>query len=111
MADPDEFNPAGYKAWSFAHACDISHGDSGSAMIDRKNGDVVGIVWTGKIPKSAMVQSSANLQKIFTGSTPAVWKELSYAVPAVKIKEVLKKYASDSQTEFQTQTLTKALVR
>lgn len=111
LADPDEFNPAGYRAWSFAHACDISHGDSGSAMIDRKTGDVVGIVWTGKIPKSSLVQSSTNLKKIFNSSSSAVWKELSYAVPAVKIKDVLKSVASDSQTDSETKTLIKALIR
>ena len=111
MADPDEFNPAPYKAWSFAHACDISHGDSGSAMVDRKSGEVVGIVWTGRIPKSKVVQSSFNLESIFKKSSPAIWEELSYAVPARKIGEHLKELSQDSQLEDGTKLLFKAIIQ
>jgi hypothetical protein len=112
LADPDEFNPADYRAWSFAHACDISHGDSGSAMVDRKTGDVLGIVWTGKIPKSPEVQASSNLIKIFNSPLGSeIWKELSYAVPAAKIKHILIEVAQDSQTTPETKHLLKALVR
>lgn len=111
LADPDEFNPADYKAWSFAHACDISHGDSGSAMVDRKTGDVVGIVWTGKIPKSKIVQTSANLTKMFDTSSPDIWKELSFAVPAKKIGEHLKKLTTDSQLDADTKLVFKALIK
>ena len=111
LADPDEFNPADYKAWSFAHACDISHGDSGSAMVDRKTGDVVGIVWTGKIPKSKSVQSSANLTKMFDSSAADIWKELSFAVPAIKIGEHLKKLTTDSQLDPETKLVFMALIK
>lgn len=111
LADPDEFNPADYKAWSFAHACDISHGDSGSAMVDRATGDVVGIVWTGKIPKAKIVQSSANLQKMFDTTSPSIWKELSFAVPAAKIGEYLKKYSTDSQLDEETKAVFKAIIK
>lgn len=111
LADPDEFNPADYKAWSFAHACDISHGDSGSAMVDRATGDVVGIVWTGKIPKAKLVQSSSNLSKMFESSSPLIWKELSFAVPAAKIGEYLKKYISDSQIDDETKAVFKAIIK
>ena len=58
MADPDDLNPGPYKAWSFANGCDVSHGDSGSAMVNRETGEVVGIIWTGRIPKSTKVQDS-----------------------------------------------------
>jgi len=44
MADPDALNPGDYKAWSFANGCDVSHGDSGSAMMDRNTGEVIGII-------------------------------------------------------------------
>lgn len=111
LADPDEFNPAGYSAWSFAHACDISHGDSGSAMVDRKSGDVVGVVWTGKIPKDHKVQSSVNLDKIYSSSSPAIWKELSYAVPASKIGEYLRKLSNDSQLDSDTRLVIRAIVK
>lgn len=111
LADPDEFNPADYKAWSFAHACDISHGDSGSAMVDRATGDVVGIVWTGKIPKAKVVQSSANLKQMFDTTSPAIWKELSFAVPAAKIGEYLKKLSADSQLDEETKLVFKAIIK
>ncbi len=89
MADPDDLNPAPYRAWSFANGCDVSHGDSGSAMMDRETGKIVGIIWTGRIPKSEKVQSSAYLDQLMQTPNDDVWKELSYAVPAVKMKEYL----------------------
>ncbi|MEK6555765.1 MAG: serine protease [Bdellovibrionota bacterium] len=89
MADPDDLNPGPYKAWSFANGCDVSHGDSGSAMIDRNTGEVVGIIWTGRIPKSEKVQHSDYLNNLLQTPTEDVWKELSYAVPAFKIGEYL----------------------
>src|SRR5690606_7562892 len=58
MADPDDLNPGDYSVWSFANGCDVSHGDSGSAMVDRLTGDIVGIIWTGRIPKDKKVQDS-----------------------------------------------------
>lgn len=111
LADPDELNPAAYKAWSFAHSCDISHGDSGSAMVDRKTGDVVGILWTGKIPKSKIVQKSSNLLKIFESSSPLIWSELSYAVPALKIGDFLRHSLEDSQLEEKTKEIFKAILK
>src|SRR3712207_6050691 len=108
MADPDELNPGPYKAWSFSHACDISHGDSGSAMVDRRTGEVVGIVWTGRIPKSAEYQNSATLMELLRLPQPAIWNQLSYAVPAVKMAEVLK--AALPKLPGNTQLVLKALL-
>ena len=90
LADPDSINPAEYEAWSFANACDVSHGDSGSAMVDRSTGEVLGLIWTGKIPKMAAVQTSAYLEQIEQQQDAAVWTELSYSVPAEKIAETLR---------------------
>lgn len=87
LPDPDELNPGDYKAWTFIHGCDVSHGDSGSAMVDRKTGHVLGIVWTGRIPKSAIAQSSQGINDLVKNNDPALWKELNYAVPASKMKE------------------------
>lgn len=87
LPDPDELNPADYKAWTFIHGCDVSHGDSGSAMVDRKTGHVLGIVWTGRIPKSTTAQSSVAIEQMERQNDPALWKELNYAVPAIKMKD------------------------
>lgn len=89
MGDPDQYNPGEYKAWSFSNGCDVSHGDSGSAMIDRESGQVVGIIWTGRIPKAKSIQNSGYLDQIFRQRSEEIWQELSYAVPASKIHEVL----------------------
>ncbi len=89
MADPDDLNPGPYKAWSFANGCDVSHGDSGSAMVDRESGKVIGIIWTGRIPKSEKVQNSAYLKNLLQNPNEDIWKELSYGVPASKMKEHL----------------------
>lgn len=89
MSDPDERNPADYQAWSFANGCDVSHGDSGSAMVDVETSSPIGIIWTGKIPKNAVAQSSANIADWEDNKSEEVWTEVSYAVPAAKIKEFL----------------------
>jgi hypothetical protein len=89
MGDPDEFNPGDYKVWSFANGCDVSHGDSGSAMMDRETGRVIGIIWTGKIPKNPKVRSSAYLRDILTNPSEDIWRELSYGVPARNMKSYL----------------------
>ena len=89
MADPDEYNPGPYKTWMFATGCDVSHGDSGSAIVDRETGEVVGILSTGKIPKNSVVRDQSYLTKIFDESSEEVWKELTYAVPASKIRELV----------------------
>lgn len=87
LADPDEFNPGDYRAWSFANGCDVSHGDSGSAFIDRRTGDVLGIVWTGKFPKSEPIGRSAYLAPLIGSDDPQVWTELTLSVPAAKMRE------------------------
>lgn len=98
MADPDELNPADYRAWSFANGCDVSHGDSGSAMVDRKTGDVLGIIWTGRIPKEQKVQTAEFLKDIYDTNSNEVWKHLSYSVPAKKMGEVLADVVSSPDT-------------
>lgn len=111
LADPDELNPADYKAWSFSHGCDVSHGDSGSAIVDRLSSDVVGIVWTGKIPKAEVAQNSQLLAEMLKTSSPLIWKELSFAVPAVKIKEFLRPLSTDQRLDTETRSVFSALIR
>lgn len=110
MADPDTINPGEYKAWSFANGCDVSHGDSGSAMVDRNTGRVVGIIWTGKIPKSPQAQSSAHLQELLRNPTEEIWTELSYSVPAFKIAPVLARLSASPQTPSATREILRALL-
>lgn len=96
--DPDRINPADYKAWSFATGCDVSHGDSGSAMVDRATGEVVGIIWTTATDKDDRVQDSSFLDEVLKRQSNEVWTQLSYAVPAPKIRELLADYLSRIRT-------------
>ncbi len=93
MGDPDTINPGPYKAWSFAHGCDISHGDSGSAFFNRETGDMVGIVWTAATPKDPQIRTRKYLDALDPSSTE-IWTKLGYTVPAAKIYEHLKSIAS-----------------
>ncbi len=110
MADPDTMNPGSYRAWSFAHSCDISHGDSGSAMVERSTGDVIGIVWTGKLPKSTYVQSSSALIALLQNPTEAIWEELNYAVPAPKIRSVLKRNLQSRSLDMKAKSVITSLI-
>jgi hypothetical protein len=110
MGDPDQLNPAAYKAWSFSHACDVSHGDSGSAMVDRTTGKPVGILWTGAIPKAARVQSSAYLDQVFDADGDDVWSQMNYAIPATKMREHLETVISAADTPEDTKTILQALI-
>jgi hypothetical protein len=92
MKDPDEFNPGPFMTWLFATGCDVSHGDSGSAMVNADNGDVIGIVSTGKIPKDPKVREESYLKQIYEDFSEDVWKELTYVVPASKIVEAAKDF-------------------
>lgn len=100
MFDPDQINTGDYKAWSFANGCDVSHGDSGSAMVDRQTGKVVGIIWTGKIPKDERIQDSQYLDQILqTNQQEEIWGALSYAVPAKKMKQHLLEKIDNGELE------------
>ncbi|MBC8554610.1 MAG: trypsin-like peptidase domain-containing protein [Candidatus Brocadiales bacterium] len=72
--------------WAFAVGCDASDGDSGSPVVTRDTGDIIGLLW-GVAPRIA--QSSQSLDNMIKENSPAIWKNLNYAVPAAKIKEFL----------------------
>ena len=91
MADPDRYNPAEYKAWSIATGCSVSHGDSGSSVVNRETGDVVGIVWTGAIPKEERIQHSSYIKLIQSRRDEEIWSLLTYVVPAEKIGAKLRR--------------------
>jgi hypothetical protein len=111
MGDPDALNPGPHRVWSFSNGCDVSHGDSGSAMALRGTGEVVGIIWTGKIPKNARVQDSAYLTRMEQTRSEEIWTELSYAVPAKKIGDYLTGITRDSATSEDLRRLLLAVLR
>ncbi len=95
MGDPDELNPGTYEAWSFSHGCDVSHGDSGSSMVDRETGHLVGIVWTGRIPKLARFQDSSILDQLRSQPTEEIWSQMNYGVPASKMALILERVSQN----------------
>lgn len=110
LADPDRYNPATYKAWSFATGCSVSHGDSGSAVLSRMDGRVVGIVWTGAIPKEERVQHSSYLAEIQSRRDEEVWSLLTYVVPAKKIAERLRSALSNGELNARQQSVVRELL-
>jgi len=111
MADPDTFNPAPYQAWSFATGCDASHGDSGSSMVERETGRVFGILWTGRVPKDGLAQSSDGLRQLQNQNSDLIWTELTYAVPAPKIGEILARIRDQNTTPETTRTVLTELLK
>lgn len=110
LGDPDELNPGTYKAWSFSVGCDVSHGDSGSAMVDKETGDIIGLLWTGKIPKNPVVRNEGYTDKILKDNSEDIWKELTLAVPAPKIGDFLQDLANNQGTDADTAKTLKALL-
>lgn len=63
---------------SFATGCDTARGDSGSAVIDRQTGRVVGLIWA---QGSSNVKSSKKLRDELIGTNhERVWDSMSYAI-------------------------------
>jgi hypothetical protein len=98
MGDPDQINPGNYAAWSFANGCDVSHGDSGSAMVDRETGSVLGIIWTAATPKNVNVQDTKYLDEMLAKNSPEIWTSIAYGVPAPKIKEELETFLATEKS-------------
>ncbi|MFH1652730.1 MAG: serine protease [Pseudomonadota bacterium] len=108
--DPDNLNsPSAYKVHSFAHGCDISGGDSGSPVIDRVTGRVVGINWSAKLPRSSRLQRSSYLQCITGTNHKDIWQQLSYAVPFIAVKKHLFSRHAMSRMDAETRAIVKKL--
>lgn len=100
IQDPDVLHPNPYRVWSFAHGCDVWHGDSGSPIVNRLSGVPIGLVWTGKTPKLSQVQSSSYVNGLQSSvqEDKALWSELAYGVPAVVIRKVIRESIDKDRT-------------
>ena len=74
--------------YNMALGCDMTSGDSGSAIMNRESGKVIGLLWgAGKDPKRRDRISSAELwDSVFGSRDPRIWENMSYAI---SLKEVL----------------------
>ena len=74
-----------YNVFSFAHGCDSSHGDSGGAVMDRKTGKIVGVIWSGAANTGSNTKNSDYIHTHYMDKREA-FDNLPLAVPAPKIK-------------------------
>lgn len=95
LSNPDPDDHLKLQVWSFATGCDLSPGDSGSAVLNAKTGHVLGIFWASPSPKPTVYQVSDYLRNIEDEESRDVWKNLSYAVPSIVIKDKLNDFVKD----------------
>ncbi len=74
---------------SFAVGCDISPGDSGSPILDRKTGKLLGIIWSTYAPKPVTFQTRAFMERLRSEESDDIWKYMAYAVPVAEIRQEL----------------------
>lgn len=102
-ADPSEQNVTEdtFKVYSIAHGCESSHGDSGSAILDRETGDIVAVLWGATFGRPARGQDSKYLQSLIDKPVPAdIWGLLNYGTSVRKIHEVLSSDVADPEKKF-----------
>ena len=77
----DDFRFRDGAIWSIALGCNDSAGDSGSPVVDRKSGALLGIVWGGHTDKLPELADSRYLRSLATSESPLLWEQLNYASP------------------------------
>lgn len=90
--------------WSFALGCDISVGDSGSALIDKASGLFAGVIWAGAQIKGDKVKNDSRLSQILESEIEdkdLIWSEMNYGVPASKVVEVIQSSLKNKSSEDQ----------
>lgn len=80
-----------YGAYSFVHACEISKGDSGAAIVSEETGKVIGINWATSTAKPAELLSTHTVFDWIEKKDSRIWSSLSYGVPAGNIMNDIKK--------------------
>lgn len=92
MRDPDAKLQAPYSAWSFANGCSVSWGNSGSGIFLQSTSKAIGVLWTAAFPKRrAITSDDSKLERAIERDPRIIWTQLSYGVPAFKIKEVIER--------------------
>ena len=111
LLDPDDVLPEDYKIFSFAHGCDVSGGDSGGPVMDRKTGKIVGVVWSRAPNTDSNTKSSEYIHTHYMNKKDA-FDNLPLAVPALKIKTHLEDWFTKNDAtlgEIQKRLLRKFL--
>ena len=108
----NEFDKVSARTFSFAHGCEISDGDSGSPVMDRKTGKIVGIIWG--FVEGGVNDSNKNSEYIHTHymNKKEAFRNLRLAAPAPKIKTYLEDWVTKNDAtlgEIQKRLLRKFL--
>jgi len=87
MPPPGTSPELAYNVWAIPLTCDTSPGDSGAAVIDRDSGELVGLIFGGRLRKKQQI----NIETI-NNQDAMIWDQLSYAIP---IREIMKRFMTD----------------
>lgn len=71
--------------------CDVTGGDSGSAIVDRETGRVVALLWASGINPRARdrIQSSDLWANVIGSEDPRIWKNFAFAISMKKLRPIL----------------------
>ncbi|GAB4406948.1 MAG: hypothetical protein OHK0056_06530 [Bacteriovoracaceae bacterium] len=78
MPSPGTSPELAYNVWAVPVGCDTSPGDSGAAVVNAQTGDLVGIVFGGRLKKRG---------RILTNNDSDIWDQMSYIVPIREIQK------------------------
>ncbi len=83
--------PKDRHAWVFLHGCDSSPGDSGSPIVDRNTGELLGLITGSSATGDSRVIERGFMDSLRDESKiPEAWATLGYGVPIDKIREVVR---------------------
>lgn len=92
------------RSWSLPVGCDGMHGDSGAPLFNREDA-LVGILWTGKFPKSDGALS------IYPKDPSLLWSEYNYMVPLNKVREELNKIITDKSLDIDSLSILSEIIK
>jgi hypothetical protein len=76
---------------SFMHSCEGSRGDSGSPLISKKTGLVIGVYWGGKTPKGPRMRDPEYIRRVINENRDKViWSKFNMATPSIEIGKELR---------------------
>lgn len=89
-----------YGAYSFVHACEISPGDSGSALVSETTGKVIGLNWATAESKPLDLLNTLTVFDWIEKQVPALWNSMSYAVSATNLQATIMSSDKDILHQF-----------
>ncbi len=83
---------------TFATGCDVATGDSGSAILNRNTGEVVGLLWgmgSDATDKYKQQNSEYFMNEVVGKNHSMVWKNLSYGILLSQLQEKLSTFLTE----------------